>query len=243
MLPVNNALPPVPIAPPVVSPVATASAATIVPSAIAPSFSIVPAGDNARGNSALAGSPAPTAQALTSAPAPSTAPALPSPSFSLGSTNFLAQLIGQDLSPSAQTVLIEYEKLVYLSSIKYKPSDAMRPQAQPGDVFSRLVNEKRIIESNPVAYAAQIAEDGASLSSIVASAAPQPQSAPAPTRGGRPAPTAAQLAEAEEQAMTNILETTPVPPRAAAPSILSAYLSAAGRVNSQSISEGPSEIA
>lgn len=52
-------------------------------------------------------------------------------------TNFLAQLIGQDSSPQAIVYLAQYEKLLAFSDVKYKPSNAGKPQ--PAGLFDKLL--------------------------------------------------------------------------------------------------------
>lgn len=166
-----------------------------------------------------------------------TAPLIPANTSPLAGANFLAQLIGQDASPQAQTVLVEYEKLVYLSTIKYKPSDAMRPQVQPSDVFSKMVSERKNQLSSPAAIISFLAEgDGETVSAAV-------QASPSVARALRPQPREEQVRQAEEEALAAILDNMPVPAQHFPAQALSAYLNSAGRINSAATSGNDVETA
>lgn len=102
----------------------------VLPTNVAPSFSNEQVSNESRGpkNSAsrlpAAQPQAATQPALAQSPPYSNNPALGAP------TNFLAQLISQDISPQATIYLAQYEKLVYFSNVKYKPSNAGKPAPQ-----------------------------------------------------------------------------------------------------------------
>jgi len=55
-------------------------------------------------------------------------------------TLFLAQMLGQDFGPEAQNIIIDYEKLMRFSAVKYKPSDALLPKSDPAGQFSDLLS-------------------------------------------------------------------------------------------------------
>ncbi|MDE3038675.1 MAG: hypothetical protein KGJ21_09545, partial [Pseudomonadota bacterium] len=66
---------------------------------------------------------------------------------------FLAQLIGQDITipPETAGILVQYEKLDAYSQVKYKPSNAQKPQAAPSNVFSRILQEEHAAPVVPAA--------------------------------------------------------------------------------------------
>jgi hypothetical protein len=147
---------------------------------IAPSVSSAQVDNNARGNSTP-----------TASPAPAAAPAQPDPdvpsSFSLALTNasgnfstaapatFLAQLMGQDLSPEAKAVLVQYEKLVNIGNVKYKPSNALKPEAEPSNIFGKILQSERAAPSRPAQETAPspllVAQTSATQTSSVAASA------------------------------------------------------------------------
>lgn len=108
----------------------TAGTLRVPPTDVAPSFSNEQVSNESRGPKnptlRLPQSPqAAQAQAASSeSPSYSNNPALGAP------TNFLAQLISQDVSPQATIYLAQYEKLVYFANVKYKPSNAGKPVPQ-----------------------------------------------------------------------------------------------------------------
>jgi hypothetical protein len=52
---------------------------------------------------------------------------------------FVAQLAAQDITPEVRGILTQYEKLVANANVKYKPSNAAKPEAAPAGVFGRLL--------------------------------------------------------------------------------------------------------
>ena len=56
---------------------------------------------------------------------------------------FIAQLAAQDATQETHVALLQYEKLVEISNVKYKPSDAFKPSADPSSLFSRLVSSEK----------------------------------------------------------------------------------------------------
>lgn len=235
MIPSANAPNLAPTPPPVSTvPAPVAATQAVVPTAVTPTISIASSSNNARGNNGLLGIGASTAGAPppASQPAPASnaraAAILQANGLTTSDTNgFLAQLISQDLSPESRSVLVQYEKLVYFSTIKYKPSDAQKPEAVPADLFSRIVNEKRSQSPTAGALASRILAESADSEGAAVSIATQTASTP---QSSRPRPTLAQEIEAEESALAAILDSTPAPAVAAAPAALVAYISSANRV-------------
>lgn len=121
---------------------------------VAPTVSNVQIDNNARGNNGYASA------------APSNASAEAAGNFELGSpamrsggnlgmpTAFLAQLLGQTLSAEidsvTQSLLVEYEKLVFLSNVKYKPSNAFKPPPAPVSIFDTVLRDTRTQASEPL---------------------------------------------------------------------------------------------
>lgn len=153
---------------PLVNTAILGSEATRVPyDNVAPSVSNAQVDNNTKGNSTPFASPA--------APAPSSelsasAFALPSaagtsPVISLP-TNFIAQILGQDISGNLDSVtrgiLVAYERLVALSDVKYKPSNALKPSGGPAGAFSELVQQNPPVQQS----AAPVAEIAAEAPSV-----------------------------------------------------------------------------
>lgn len=122
----------------------------------------------------------------------------PSPSIQLPTT-FLAQLLGQIGGPGpdsiTQGILVEYEKLVALSNVKYKPSNALKPPPDLSGAFDKLLKA-----SAPVPPPAPQAEGPSSLNAQP-SANLNPANPPARARAKTQTPPAraeeASAAEAE----------------------------------------------
>lgn len=152
-------LPPAMIATPMPD---TAGTLRVPPTDVAPSFSNEQVSNESRGTknpAARVVSNQPPTQgtqgAFTESPNP--APQLQSNA----QTNFLAQLISQDISPQATIYLAEYQKLVYFSNVKYKPSNAGKPA--PAGLFEKLLKADAPNPSAPIllqAVPAQVARIG-----------------------------------------------------------------------------------
>lgn len=132
---------------------------------VAPSVSSAQTDPNARGNS----TPPPEEEHAPAAPPPSPFPNFlsnPAVSSSVQAT-FLAQLISQDASPETTGILVQYEKLVAFSNVKYKPSNAMKPAPEPSGVFGKLLQEERAepprVEVPPVPPMHEQAEQAAAV--------------------------------------------------------------------------------
>lgn len=69
---------------------------------------------------------------------------------------FLAQLIGQDITVPPETVgiLVQYEKLDAYANVKYKPSNATKPESVPAGAFSRILQEGNPLPAVPAPVAA-----------------------------------------------------------------------------------------
>lgn len=72
-------------------------------------------------------------------------------------STFLTQLLAQEsASPQAQIILVQYEKLVALATVKYKPSNALKPSVEPAGVFGKLLKQQPQDNSVDVADAAPV---------------------------------------------------------------------------------------
>ncbi len=121
-------------------------------------------------------------------------------------TTFLTQLLSQDVSAPAKSVLAEYEKLVQVAKVKYAPSNATAPQPEPSSVFGKLIQQQR--QQRPVQQqtatnspAAQIAAASAVAPKAVAVAPP-----------AQPAKAAAPAAKAKTSSQSSKANNSPVPP-------------------------------
>jgi hypothetical protein len=150
MLPlINNAFTPITPQPSLIAtPVLDSNALRVPPTAVAPTVSNAQVDPNASGKNPLL----PQTSGTSSAPASVMAQSLVSvtvnlaPEKSLGApATLLAQMIGQNLPPEAQSalrgVLNEYEKIVINSYVKYMPSNASLPQSEPASAFSQMVKQ------------------------------------------------------------------------------------------------------
>ncbi len=145
---------------------------------VAPSVSSAQIHDNARGK----GGAVPAAQEAAQA-APSSAAAAPviaagystSPGLSAGAQTILfAQMLAQ--TPAGQgafaSMMIEYEKLVAFSQVKYKPSLATQPPPAPSGLFGKIMQQQKAAAQTTTVHrimAETAADDG-----------PEPVAAPAP---------------------------------------------------------------
>lgn len=177
----------VPTPPPVVNTTVPGSAILHVPyDNVAPSVSSVQINNNARGNSTATPSNAP-AEELVDNSGEETAPqrntARSGGPLASAQTTFLAQLAGQDNSPQSNVILVQYEKLIAYSNVKYKPSNALKPEAEPAGVFGRILQQEKT--GVPVQEASRPAPAPAADQARIAQSAPvaEPQlAAPAPQR-------------------------------------------------------------
>lgn len=151
-------------------------------------------------------------------------PSLPSIAAQSG---FVAQLAGQDTSPQTQGILLQYEKLVSYSDVKYKPSNAARPQAGPASLFGQIVQAEQAAPAQPTSApppvaaapppapaAATVAVANTALTAEtrpVQRAAKAPDSAPvdaaSPTEGSTESAPVEQAASRPPQAITAYLAT------------------------------------
>jgi hypothetical protein len=256
MIPVNISTSPLQTSPPLVNTTTPGTNETRVPpTAVAPSVSSPQIDTNARGNNSL----------LARKEAPAAAPSSPSVSFTatagvpqpaqtytLGAqVNFLAQLIGQDTSAPTQRVLVEYEKLANIAGVKYKPSNAGKPEASvTSSLFDEfLLNERtqtvqaRTQAQNQAQIQAQIQAQTQAQTTTAASIAAQTAEAsispPVLLQAeAKPAAKTTSLAQAiaeelAEEEAAFALENLPQP-RASTPSVIGAYLNTAARISTQS---------
>lgn len=133
-------------------------------------------------------------------------------------TTFLAQLMSQDASTPARSVLSEYEKMVQLSQVKYKPSNATMPQAEPASLFGKMLQQEQ-----QIAQPAQriISEQAANMGPVAQISAPRPQTGPQKTQEP-------QSDEPAAPEMPEIAEHAGLTPRA-----IAAYLTTVKRNDTQ----------
>ncbi len=148
MLPAVSSAPVIPPAPVIVATTVPGSnVLRVAPDNVAPNVSAVPVGDNTHRNASAASSTPPATTTSTMASGFSSLVAFldgtPSSLSLNASTTFMAQLMSQDSSPYARSVMSEYEKLVALSQVKYKPSNASLPEPEPSSVFSQMLKQEQ----------------------------------------------------------------------------------------------------
>jgi hypothetical protein len=68
---------------------------------------------------------------------------------------FLTQLLSQDAAPPIPTILLQYEKLVALGNVKYKPSNAFKPVPAPANTFGKILQEGSAAPTVTVQHTAQ----------------------------------------------------------------------------------------
>jgi hypothetical protein len=214
MLPAINILIP---HPPVQTPlVATALSDAIAlrvpPDNVAPSVSSPHIDPNARGNSNQLPPPSAPASAAAS---PSLSPGISGGFFtSTGSgfwlspqATFLAQMIDQDYTPQTRVVLVQYERLMNLGNVKYRPSDAAKPAAEPAGLFGRLLREEQAMRAPqpPAASGSAMGEKAVAVASVQSAARPQLQRVAKPsakTASGIPARLPSQAMSAYQVSLT-----------------------------------------
>lgn len=145
MLPVASSTNYIPIQSPLINTAIPGSAITHVPyDNVAPSVS------NAQVDNNTAGSvPVVVAEEQDTAPPPqTTSDTSPFPAVQSGAQQsqnvgvqaaFLAQLLADDGSPEIRTILVQYEKMLALSNVKYKPSNALKPTEEPASSYESLL--------------------------------------------------------------------------------------------------------
>jgi hypothetical protein len=124
----------------IATPIPNATAALRVPPVnVAPSFSNEQVTNDLKGgrNPSPRVAPETAAAHQENASFAQTQGASPGP-FVGSQATFLAQLISQDVSPQAIIYLAQYEKLISYGNVKYKPSNAGKPQ--PAGLFAQLVH-------------------------------------------------------------------------------------------------------
>jgi hypothetical protein len=165
---------------------------------VPPPVSNVAIGNNSKGGNTAVPS-ATTGTQAASSPAASfmLSPfSYPTPtSLSAGAQiNFLAQLMSQDTGSATGSVLAEYESLIAMSQVKYKPSNAAMPEPEPASIFARMVQQqqqaKGVQQTLNQAVQQTAAADNA-VNSLASLILPKATSAPAKSESAeRPAPSA-----------------------------------------------------
>ncbi len=126
---------------------------------VAPSVSIAQVNNNARGNGGAAVTQAQPQQAVlpvvnsAGGALPAMLSSAPAPLSASSQTTVFAQMLGQDSPPGTtlRGIMVEYEKLVSFSSVKYKPSYATLPEPEPSSLFTRLLQQEKAAKPAPIA--------------------------------------------------------------------------------------------
>lgn len=142
-------------------------------------------------------------------------------------STFVAQLAAQDSSPETNGILVEYEKLVANANVKYKPSNAAKPQDGPSSVFGRILqSEKPAVQANeapaPRLEAVASASNNQAASEAIETAPIEPRQQ---VRPNKPSTTQTTNDSAESAAPAASTSNDAVAPRA-----ISAYVGTAQRV-------------
>ena len=186
MLPAINVAPtqsPPPVV--VATPIPGNNAARVPPDNVPPTVSNVGINNNNGGGSAAASS----ANAQTQNTAVTSVFSSFIPNFNgtpttlslSAQTTFLTQLLSQDFSAPAKSVLAEYEKLVQVAQVKYAPSNATAPQPEPSSVFGKLIQQqKQIRPVQQTATTSPAAQIAAASTAAPKAASPQPVKTDAP---------------------------------------------------------------
>jgi len=239
MLPVVPNLSSYTLPTPIVNTTVPGTAITHVPyDNVAPSVSSASVDNNARGNSNSA--PAPTAPPVAEAPPaqvtplPSVLTGVPSGLNISAQATFIAQLAGQDTSPETQVILVQYEKMVANSNVKYAPSEAFRPQAEPSSVFGRMMQSEKAPTLAAQQAAAQTHSVEIATINAVAAVDPRPAARSAKAQANA---TETSNEPADEPAPVATYSAPP-PPRA-----IASYQATATRVASQQAPDEAAEIA
>lgn len=151
---------------------------------VAPSVSNPQVNNNASGNGGAFSVASETAQIAVADSGTSFPPfneAL-TPSPSTPQATFLAQLVSQDDTAETQVILVQYEKLMNLGKVKYKPSDAGLPTPDPAGVFGKLLRQERPSVRQISAPQTNHETEYHSSSAPAHEDAPAPQPAPVATR-------------------------------------------------------------
>jgi len=174
------------------------------PDNVPPSFSSVQVNNNARGNSTPTPqdeiTPDEVAAQSDAAPIVSSQ-SLTQPGGQVASAQatFLTQLVAQD-DPQSQTILVQYEKLVAYSNVKYKPSNALGPQIAPASLFSNIIHEPvaaHAVEATPAPSAPEPApgpEEPTAATPPPAAEVQASEAAPAPSNDNKSAPVSSGIA-------------------------------------------------
>lgn len=152
---------------------------------VAPSVSGAQVDNNTNGNNAavIASASQPAAEDAVS----DSFPNFIRPQNAAGAqTSFITQLIAQDSSPTAQIILVQYEKLVALSNVKYKPSNALKPSIDPAGSFGKLLHDSHA-QVEPAAAPVQVEQHAASNDNApAAEPTPQPVQTATPIQNAAP---------------------------------------------------------
>ena len=171
----------------VATPMPNAAAVRAPYDAVAPSVSNPAVGDNKQGNASVASAAQVAVSAAVSADVPLSVPIPASFSTNSASLSAGAMYATQDMaqnSDDAPVFLQAYEKMVALSEVKFKPSNAGVPEAQPADVFSRVMQQDRAApRPAPIAHAV---ETQVASSEVAAHSAPAPVRTPGKPRAEAP---------------------------------------------------------
>lgn len=152
---------------------------------VAPPVSNAQINNNARGNSSEASAQAEGGSLSVPVSQNSASPIfVPSgASSSSANSSFIAQLVSQEVPQNLQSelqgTLAAYEKLAAISYVKYKPSNAALPQAEPTGVFGRLLQQTRSEPVVPLEHEAPVVQSQPSVAENIQTQANSASVAPA----------------------------------------------------------------
>lgn len=203
MLPAVNAS--VIPAPPsfVATPIPGNQTAHVPPDNVSPPVSNVEIRNNNKGNGGgTTAAPPPQSAAIPLAPAINIPAFLRVSSPTLGagaSTAFVTQMIGQDTSQAAKSILVEYEELIALSYVKYRPSNATLPPPEPVGLFGKLLQQEKSSVATQQSIVTKAATESAPATTLAATQTPAPRPAVVTERGGKPAPSSTTPAKSSAE--------------------------------------------
>jgi hypothetical protein len=189
MIPIaGSVIPTTPVQTPLINTALPGTAVMHVPyDNVAPSVSNGEVNNNARGNSDGTSLEEAEQVAVASAGAAQSSPAGDAANLApAGQATFIAQLLSQGTPISG--LLLEYEKLVSFSNVKYKPSNALKPAPAPAGVFGRILHQEKAVlppvpvevPAQPQAEAAPVPMEKIEAPAAAAPVVPVPKAAPAP---------------------------------------------------------------
>lgn len=201
---------------------------------VEPALSTVQINNNARGNGGAVSLSQPGAQTasvptITIGEVPAFLSGASSGLSASVQATFLAQMLGQDYdgapTEAMKSILVEYEKLIAYSYVKYKPSNAMLPPPEPAGLFGKLLQQEKAARAVPQSAAEATARAvQATPVAAIATSVPAARPAPTATRTANTTTTIQEFVESEPVASASPIATPIL--------AINAYLASASRSGS-----------